>query len=122
MQAQVSRCAAVQRAIDPREVIELAELLDRYRPPRLNPAGVCEWCPTRGCDSPDCKAMHERSVWMPCPVCLGFAVGCSDCRLGVVEVPGTRETMTTEELREWAQWIATLPTTQESPVWWVRQR
>jgi hypothetical protein len=41
------------------------------KPPRLSFGGFCLYCDQRGCQSPDCIALHADSAWTVCPACYG---------------------------------------------------
>jgi hypothetical protein len=67
-------------------------------PPRLNFAGVCNYCEDRDCTSPKCVARYAASRWVICPDCDGFGsytcgMPCDLCLWGIVEwypaTPGT---------------------------------
>gem|GEM_PF-6208778 len=74
------------------------------KPPRLNFARRCLYCLERDCDSPKCRAMHERSRWAVCPQCDGregdevVSTRCDWCTFGVVELaPMPAPTAETDE-------------------------
>jgi hypothetical protein len=61
-----------------------------FRPLRLNFAQVCIWCERRWCDSAECVAKHEQSLWGVCDVCEGTmelpdTMESCRCVFGVVE-------------------------------------
>lgn len=59
-------------------------------PPRLNFAGFCGYCGTRGCSDPACITRYRSSRWAVCPSCGGNderdGAGCDMCLYGVIEV------------------------------------
>ena len=64
------------------------------RPSRLNLAGWCLYCFTRGCTDARCIVMHARSVWAICSRCDGSEYSCQetltrcDCVGGLIEIDG----------------------------------
>jgi hypothetical protein len=59
-------------------------------PPRLNFAGVCNYCEQRDCTSTRCVARHAASRWAICPECGGYGsdtcgLPCEMCLWGIVE-------------------------------------
>lgn len=83
MRVQFS-CAPPVPADDEASVVAV---LERFRPSRLNAAGVCLWCATRWCASAECEARHAVTVWAPCGDCGGFneLTRCEWCSMGVQE-------------------------------------